>query len=421
MNNNRVVIIGGGFAGLSAAKTLEGNDVQVTLVDSRNYYLFQPLLYQVATGDLHAEAVATPIRRLLRGKNQKFVLGSVTGVDPGQKRVLLEDGSVLPYDRLLVAPGSTTQFYGNQEIARHAWHLKGLPEAENLRSQILLALERASRCPDPGQRRAWLNFAIAGGGSTGVESACGLLELFRVLVPRDYPEIDPREISVRILQGGACLIPDFPESLQTYATKRVEALGGRIQFQTHVENFDGRTIRLSGGESLSARTLIWAAGVKAPRLAENLPGEQGEGGRIRVNSHLQLPEYPDIFILGDLAQTPDGHHPQVAPFAIQTARHAARSVLASWGMAPLPPPFVYQDPGSMVVLGRFDAVCQIPRWNARWHGPVAWALWLGLHLAKILGTRNRLLTLADWGQDYLFKSAAMEILRPLQGSERSGE
>ncbi len=417
MKDRHIVIIGGGFAGLSAAKALEKKDVRVTLVDTRNYYLFQPLLYQVATGDLHAEAVATPIRRLLRGRNQRFVLGTVTDVDPEQKTVLMEDGSELGYDRLLVAPGSTTQFFGKQDIARRAWHLKGLPEAENLRSQILLALERASRCPDAGDRRAWLNFAIAGGGSTGVECACGLLELFRVLVHRDYPEIDPREISVRILQGGSTLIPDFPESLQAYAKKRVEALGGQIHFQTRVEAFDGRTIRLSTGESLSARTLVWAAGVKAPAIAEKVPGEKGDGGRIRVNSHLQLPEYPDIFILGDLARTPDGHHPQVAPFAIQTARHAARTILASWNLASPPPPFAYQDPGSMVVLGRFDAVCQIPRWNAKWHGPVAWALWLGLHLAKILGTRNRLLTLADWGQDYLFKSAAMEILRPLQGSE----
>ncbi|MCL4462043.1 MAG: NAD(P)/FAD-dependent oxidoreductase [Nitrospirae bacterium] len=407
----RVVILGGGFAGLTAARTLEDAPVRVTLVDARNYYLFQPLLYQVATGDLHAEAVATPFRRILRKNSRNFILGTVTGIDPERKEVHLDDGSKLGYDRLLVALGSTTRFFGKRGIARHACHLKGLTEAESLRSRILFALERASRCPDPGERREWLTFAIAGGGSTGVECACGILELFRILLPRDYPEIDPREVSVRILQGSDALIPDFPSSLRDAARKRVEELGGRVLFDVKVDDYDGQTIRFSSGDVLRARTLVWAAGVEAPALIRHFPGEKGEGGRIRVNDRLQIPMYPDIHVLGDLALPPDGPHPQVAPFAIQCARHVARSVLASWNLGPFPPPFVYRDPGSMVVLGRYDAVCHFPRWGFGGRGITAWVAWLGLHLAKILGTRNRLLTLADWGQDYLFRSAAMEILR----------
>ncbi|MHB1285059.1 MAG: NAD(P)/FAD-dependent oxidoreductase [Leptospirales bacterium] len=421
MNNRHVVILGGGFAGLTAAKTLENEDVEVTLVDARNYYLFQPLLYQVATGDLHAEAVATPIRRLLRGKKQHFVLGKVKSLDPERTLVGLEDGSVLSYDRLVIALGSTTNFFEKKGIAKYAWHLKGLPEAENLRSRILFSLERASQCQDNEERRSWLNFAIAGGGATGVEFACGLLELFHVLIPRDYTEIDPGMITVRILQGGDTLLPGFSRSLQEYAKKRVEALGGEIRFQTHVEEFDGRTVRLTSGESITARTLVWAAGVSAPPLIQGFPGEKGSGGRLRVNDQMQLPEFPNISVVGDLVLPPDENATQVAPFAIQTARHAALAILASWNLVPLPPPFAYKDPGSMVVLGRFDAVCQIPRWGIKCHGLVAWAIWLGLHLAKILGTRNRLLTLVDWGQDYLFKSAAMEILRPPKDPDSLGD
>ncbi len=413
----RVVILGGGFAGLTAARALEKSPVHVTVVDARNYYLFQPLLYQVATGDLHAEAVATPFRRILRKGSRHFILGTVTGVDPERKEVHLNDKTTLPYDRLLVALGSTTQFFGNDEITRNAWHLKGLAEAENLRSRVLFSLERSSRCPDPEERREWLTFTISGGGATGVECACGILELFRVLLPRDYPEIDPREVTVRILQGGESLIPEFPVPLREAARKRVEALGGQVSFGVKVENFDGRTIRFSSGDSLRARTLVWAAGVTAPALIRQFPGEKGEGGRIQVDDRLRIPEYPDIQVLGDLAQPPEGTHPQVAPFAIQSARHAVRTLLASWNLAPLPPPFVYRDPGSMVVLGRYNAVCHFPQWGIGWQGKSAWVLWLGLHLAKILGTRNRLLTLIDWGQDYLFRSAAMEILRPPQGPD----
>lgn len=410
--NRHIVILGGGFAGLAAAKALNGKKVTVSVIDSKNYHLFQPLLYQVASGDLNAEAVATPIRRILKTGNLRFILGTVTGLDLDRRIVHLEDGSKLSYDKLMIALGSSTNFYEKPGIARHAHQLKGLPEAEALRSQILLSLERASRCQDPAERLSWLSFVIAGGGTTGVEFCCALLELIHTLLSRDYPELDPGEVSVQLLQGEGTLLPGFAPSLQTYAKTRLNALGVQIRFETHVEDFDGLVVQCSKGLPISSRTLVWAAGVKAHSLAATLPGKKVRGDRVSVNDQLQLPEHPDVFVLGDIASRGDGEDwPQVAPFAIQSARHATQVALSSWNLDRSPGPFRYKDPGSMVVLGRYDAVCQIPRWNLKWHGPGAWILWLFFHLYQIIGMRNRALTLIDWGTDYLFHSAAVELIR----------
>ena len=416
MERPHIVIAGGGFAGLAAARSLSHADLKVTLIDTRNYFLFQPLLYQVASGDLHAAAVATPLRRILRKRTQRFRLGTITGFDFERKRVVLEDGTEVAYDRLIVSLGSTTKFAESKNLAKNACHLKGIPEAENLRSRILLALERASACSDPKETATWLTFVIVGGGAAGVEFACGLLELLRVLVPRDYPEIDPGRITVCILQGGDSLLPDFPPSLRGYAKQRVESLGGAVRFHTHVTDYDGLKITLSSGETVHARTLVWAAGVSAPLLAGSLPGDKDPSGRIFVNDRLQIPGYPEIYVLGDMARTKAGMSPQVAPFAIQTGQYAAQMVLASFNLDPLPSPFVYRNPGTMVVLGRYDAICHLPWKGFMCRGLGAWVLWLGLHLAKILGPRNRLLALVDWGQDYLFRSATMEIIRSFQTS-----
>lgn len=345
-----IVIAGGGFSGLAAARSLRHADLMVTLIDTRNYFLFQPLLYQVASGDLHAEAVATPIRQVLRGRNQRFRLGTIIGFDFERNRVVMDDETDIPYDRLIVSLGSATKFPESKNLAKNAWHLKGIPEAENLRSRILLSLERASVCSDLKEREIWLTFAIVGGGSTGVEFACGLLELLHVLVPRDYPEIDLGKVTVCILHGGDSLLPDFPPSLRSYARKRVESLGGTVRFHTHVMDYDGLKISLSSGETVLARTLVWAAGVSAPLLASSLPGEKDPAGRILVNDRLQIPGHPEIYVLGDMARTKDGVSPQVAPFAIQTGQYAAQMVLSSINLSLVPPPFVYRNPGARLVL-----------------------------------------------------------------------
>lgn len=408
----RVLILGGGFAGTAAARALGGQGLEVTLVDQCNYHLFQPLLYQVAAGDLQAEAIATPQRRLLRGGGLHFRLGRVARLNLPQRSILLEDGDILPYDYLFIALGAVTNFFGNAAIAGQALQLKGMEAAEEARSHIFRALEAASHCPDPAQRRRWLHFVIAGGGPTGVEFCSALLELLRVLLPRDYPELQPDEMRVTLVQGGAALLPGFAAPLQAQAAGKLQKLGAQLRFHTHVLGFDGQTVQCQPGPAIPTHTLVWTAGVTANPLAATLPGAKGPGGRVIVDPHLRLPEYPEVFILGDLAYGGDGAFwPQVAPFALQSARHAALVLHSQRQGRSLPPPFAYRDPGSMAVLGRFDAVCQIERWHLRWHGWSAWLLWLGLHLYRIIGTRNRLLALLDWGTVYLRHGAAVEIIR----------
>ena len=408
----RILILGGGFAGNAAAHALRGQGLEVTLIDQCNYHLFQPLLYQVAAGDLQAEAIATPQRRLLRGGGLHFRLGRVVRLDLPQHSIVLDDGDILPYDYLFIAIGTVTNFFGNAAIASHALQIKGVEAAETLRSRILTALEAASHCTDPAERRRWLSFVIAGGGPTGVEFCGALLELLRVLLPRNYPELQPEEAQVTLVQGSAGLLPGFAAPLQAHAARKLQKLGAQLRFHTHVRDFDGRTVQCQPDAAIPTRTLVWTAGVTANPLAATVPGAKGPGGRIIVDPHLRLPEHPEVFILGDLACSSNGEFwPQVAPFALQSARHAALLLQSQQQGRVLPPPFAYQDQGSMAVLGRFDGVCQIERWHLRWHGWSAWLLWLGLHLYRIIGTRNRLLTLLDWGTDYLRHSAAVEIIR----------
>ncbi|MBN6740928.1 NAD(P)/FAD-dependent oxidoreductase [Acidithiobacillus sp. MC6.1] len=408
----RVLVLGGGFAGNAAARALGGQGLEVILVDQYNYHLFQPLLYQVAAGDLQAEAIATPLRRLLRGNDVHFRLGRVSELQLSARQVLLADGDIIPYDYLFIALGTVTNFFGNAAIAEHALQLKGMEAAEEVRSRIFSALEAASHCTDPTERRRWLSFVIAGGGPTGVEFCGALAELLRVILPRDYPELHREELQISLVQGGADLLPGFAAPLQAKAASKLQKIGAQLRFHTHVQGFDGQTVQCQQGAAIPARTLVWTAGVTAYPLAATLPGVKGPGGRVIVDEHLRLPAYPEVFVLGDLACSSDGKGwPQVAPFALQSARHAAQVLQSERDGRTLPRPFVYRDPGSMAVLGRFDAVCQIERWHLQWHGLSAWLLWLGLHLYHIIGTRNRLLTLLDWGTDYLRHGAAVEIIR----------
>ncbi|MBU2755195.1 NAD(P)/FAD-dependent oxidoreductase [Acidithiobacillus sp. CV18-2] len=408
----RVLVLGGGFAGNAAARALGGQGLDVTLIDQCNYHLFQPLLYQVAAGDLQAEAIATPLRRHLHGNDRHFRLGRVSELQLSARQVLLADGEIIPYDYLFIALGTVTNFFGNAAIAEHALQLKGMEAAEEVRSHIFSALEAASHCTDPTERRRWLSFVIAGGGPTGVEFCGALAELLRVLLPRDYPELHPEELQITLVQGGAALLPGFAAPLQAQAARKLQKLGAQLRFHTHVQGFDGQTVQCRPDPVIPARTLVWTAGVTANPLMATLPGTRGPGGRIIVDPHLRLPGHPEVFILGDLACSSHGEAwPQVAPFALQSARYAALVLQSRRAGRTLPPPFAYRDPGSMAVLGRFDAVCQIERWHLQWHGWSAWLLWLGLHLYRIIGTRNRLLTLLDWGTDYLRHGAAVEIIR----------
>ncbi|MCE5394059.1 MAG: NAD(P)/FAD-dependent oxidoreductase [Acidithiobacillus sp.] len=408
----RVLILGGGFAGLSALHTLSGQDLQITLVDQRNYHLFQPLLYQVATGELLGEVIATPFRKLGQGNNWRFHLGEVQRIDLSQRKVCLRNNEILPYDYLLLALGTVTNFFGNESITNHALQIKGLEEAEIARSKIFLALENASNCPDPEQRKSWLRFVIAGGGAAGVEFCGALLETLRELLPREYPELHFSETEIILVHGGEALLPGFAPSLQEHAAARLRELGAELRLQTHVQDFDGFQVHCDQGPAIVARTLVWTAGVMAPPLLESLPGERGKGGRIKVDPYLRLPDFPEVFVLGDLAVSKeDDFWPQVAPFAMQSGRYAARFIIAQAQKHGMPAPFSYRDPGSMAVVGRLDGVCQIHGWVSR--GAIAWILWLLLHLYRIIGTGNRLRTLLDWFSDYFRRNNAVQLIRPL--------
>ena len=408
----QVLILGGGFAGLAAARALQGAPCTVTLVDHNNYHLFQPLLYQVATGELPTEAIATPLRPLLAPTGARFRLGRVLAIDLAAHTVQLAENATLSYDYLIVALGSVTNFFGHADLALHAFDLKGVEVAEQARSRILYAFERAMSCTVASERSAWLTFVVTGGGATGVEFTTALLELIQILMRRRYPKLQNTPPRVVLIQGGSTLLPSFAPSLQAAAAAKIRALHGDILFDTHVTAYDGLTVQSVSAAPLPARTLVWTAGVRAHPLTAALPGADSHSGRVVTDALLRMPDHPEVFVVGDgLAPRHQSPWPQVAPFAIESGRYAATVIRAALLKQPPPPAFVYRDPGSMVVLGRYDAVCQIDRWHIRWRGPGAWFLWIGLHLYSIMGTRNRVLTLIDWAADYSRHGNAIEIIR----------
>ncbi len=414
----KVVIVGGGFAGLTAAGALRGAPLDVTLIARDNYHLFQPLLYQVAAGELDGSAIATPIRSLLRGRDVRFHWGSVQEIDWQARRLVCADGFESHWDRLILAAGAVTNFFGNENLAGRAFDLKGLGAAETARSGILGAIEHASASTDPEEIARSLTFVIAGGGATGVEFCGALLELLRILLGRDYPELRGHSAQVRLIQGGARVLPEFASGLGAYAQERLTTLGAIVTCNTHVADFDGERVTLSSGETIAARTVIWSAGVTAHPLAARLPGPKAHGGRVPVDAHLRALACPEVYVLGDLAYGEDAGAPwpQTAIFAMQSARHAARHLRAEVEGEAGPPSFRYRDEGRVAVLHRFDAVAEWPRRHWRARGLTAWIAWLIVHLYRIIGTRNRVLTLLDWATVYLRHDAAVNLIRETRKS-----
>jgi len=407
---DRILILGGGFAGIAVAKRLAGQGLHITLIDQRNYHLFQPLLYQVATGELLGEAICTPLRRILTARGIGMRLDRVEKIDLGQRQVTLGGGGALSYDYLVIALGTVTNFFGNQELSRSALDIKGLGAAEAARSRILLALEQASQAVDPTLRKAWLHFVIAGGGAAGVEFCAALLETLQELVPGEFPELRWQEIEVTVVHGGEQLLPGFAPRLQEHAAERLRRLGATLRLRTHVQHYDGTQIRCDSGPAILAKTLVWTAGVVANPVLENLAVGKGHGGRLLVDQYLRLPDHPEVFVVGDLAlREEEDPWPQVAPFAIQSGNYAGEAILRLTRQQPLPHPFVYRDLGSMTVLGRFDAVCQLG--TTEWTGYPAWMMWLLLHIYRIIGARNRVRALLDWSGDYLRRNPAVQLIR----------
>lgn len=410
-----VVILGGGFGGLYAARSLDGAPVRVTLVDRRNHHLFQPLLYQVATAGLAAPSIAEPIRRILRKQeNVTVLLGEARHVDVERCRVRVDDEE-LEYDFLIVATGSDNSYFGHDEWAAHAPGLKSVEDAFEIRRRVLLAFEAAEREPDPDRRAEWLTFVIVGGGPTGVELAGALREIATQTLARDFRNFDPRETRVVLVDAADRLLPPFPESLSSAAASMLEGRGVEIRTSAMVTGIDDDGVRI-GDDLVTARTVLWAAGVSPSPLGRSLGAPLDRSGRVRVEPDLSIPGHPEVFVVGDLAAVRfgEGWVPGMAPGAIQEGRHAAGNVRrALAGEASLA--FEYRDRGMLATIGRSAAVASVGSWKLA--GFTAWLLWLGVHIAWLIGFRNRVVVLLDWAWAYLtFRRSARVILGPGRGT-----
>jgi len=395
----RVVVIGGGFAGLAAARGLAGAPILLTIVDRRNHHLFQPLLYQVATAALSPGDIAAPIRGILRRqKNATVLLGEVKAVDPAGRTLRVEERDVA-YDFLVVAAGAGDSYFGHDEWRPWAPGLKTIDEALEIRRRILLAFERAEWEPEEAVRRELLTFVVVGGGPTGVELAGALSEIARHSLVRDFRDIDPAQAAVVLVEAAERVLPGFPADLSAKAARQLESLGVTIRTGARVTNVDAEAVWL-GNERLGSRTALWAAGVAASPLGQSLGAPLDRHGRVRVEPDLSVPGHPEIFVAGDLAAVEqDGRPvPGLAPAAMQEGRHAARSIRRRLaGNATRP--FHYRDKGTLATIGRSAAVADIRGWKIS--GFFAWAAWLGIHIFFLIGFRNRLLVIIEWAWAYV--------------------
>ena len=395
-----VVIVGGGFGGLYAARALKRAPVHVTIVDRRNHHLFQPLLYQVATAALNPADIAAPIRSVFRGwRNISVLLAEAVAVDPDAKRLALADGE-LAYDYLVLATGVTHSYFGHDQWAPFAPGLKSIEDALEIRRRVLLAYEMAERERDPERRRGWMTFVIVGGGPTGVELAGALAEISRQALSREFQHIDPSHARIILVEGVSRVLPPYPEDLSAKARSQLERLGVDVWASTRVTGIDASGVTL-GQERIGARTVLWAAGVAASPLARTLGIPLDRAGRVLVGPDLTVPGHGDIFVIGDLAAVEQAGKPVpgVAPAAIQMGRHVARSIRRSVAGQPREP-FRYRDKGSFATIGRGKAVGEL-RGGWKLSGFTAWLAWLAIHIFFLIGFRNRALVLFQWAYSYV--------------------
>jgi len=403
-----VVVIGGGFAGLSAARALRRAPVRLTVIDRRNHHVFQPLLYQVATAGLAAPDIAAPIRHILRGQeNATVILAEVTGFDLGRRTVRLEDGE-LGYDYLVVAAGAGHSYFGRDEWSRHAPGLKTLEDAMEIRRRVLLAYERAEREEDPARRTADMTFVVVGAGPTGVELAGALAEIARHTLRGEFRRITPRASRILLLEGAERVLPPYPADLSEKARRQLEALGVEVRTGAKVTGVDAGGVDLGGGERIEARTVLWAAGVAASPLGRML-GEVDRAGRVKVEPDLTVPGHPEVSVAGDLATVAwkGGAVPGVAPAANQMGRHAARNIVRMLEGQPRRA-FAYVDKGSLATIGRKSAVADL-RGRHLWGLP-AWLAWIGIHVFFLIGFRNRVVVMFEWALAYLTYARSARVV-----------
>ncbi len=398
----RVVIVGGGFGGLNVVTSLAAAPVDITLIDRDNYHGFWPLLYQVATAALSPDNIAHPIRSVCsQYVNVRVRLGTVSGVNLGERVVTVDDELLVPYDFLILAAGSSTNDFGIPGVAEHAYHLKTLLDAVRLRNHVLNAFEQADGLADPTEVSGALTIVLVGGGPTGVEMAGALSELITHNLSRDFHYMDVSSARVVLVELTDHLLPGFSPASQRAALRALEAKGVDVRLGLSLTEVTAEGVRFDDGTSMAARTVIWTAGVRANPLADTIPGEKGRAGTIPVCADLSLPGHPEVFVIGDLAAVRgrDGQQlTQVAQVAIQGGRHTAVNIcLRLAGQATLP--FRYRDKGIMATIGRRSAVAELPG-GLHLRGTLGWLAWLAVHLVFLVGFRNRAVVLFNWAWNY---------------------
>jgi NADH dehydrogenase len=413
-----VVIVGGGFGGLYAAKRLGRAPARVTLIDRRNFHVFQPLLYQVATGGLSPADISSALRWILRGQqNTQVRLGEAVAVDPHTRTLRLADGDAIVYDTLVVATGATHHYFGNAAWASVAPGLKTLEDATEIRSRVLAAFEEAERHPNTALADGWLTFVIVGAGPTGVELAGAIAELAHHTLRRDFRAIDPREARVLLVEAADRVLPPYPPTLSHRARQSLERLGVEIRTGQRVSDIVPGRVTLAGStkpEVVTAHTVLWAAGIRATSfgtaVAEATGSPQQPDGRIPVEPDLTLPGHPEIFVIGDLTHfthETGAPLPGVAPVAIQQGRHVADTIRRRLAGAPVRP-FRYRNKGELATIGRAAAVANFGR--LRFSGAIAWLLWLFVHLMYLVGFENRVLVFLQWAWNYVTRNRGARLI-----------
>ncbi len=407
-----VVIIGAGFGGMSAARVLKDAPVQVTLVDRNNYHLFQPLLYQVATSMLSPDEIAYPVRSIFRHqKNLNFHMGMVKEIDLANKRVVNEV-STIDYDYLVLAVGGQTNFFGIDSVEKNGFGMKRLEDATEIRNHVLHQFELAAKEEDPQVRKAMLTFVVVGGGPTGIEFAGAISELVRMVLHKEFPTLDFNDVKILLLEATDQLLLAMPKSFGEFTTAMLRKKHVHVRFKSAVSNYDGNTVALKDGEEIKARTLVWAAGVRAVSMLDKLGLPQDKLGRVEVAPTLQVPDHPEVFVIGDAAslEGQDGKPlPMVAPVAMQQGELVAKNVVHLLEGSSLSK-FTYDDPGVLATIGRNEAVADLGRYQFK--GFFAWLVWVVVHIYQLIGFRNRLAVLLDWAWNYIFYERSVRLIGP---------
>ncbi|MGS4344234.1 NAD(P)/FAD-dependent oxidoreductase [Myroides odoratus] len=413
-NRPRVVIIGGGFGGLALAKKLKNKNFQVVLLDKHNYHTFQPLLYQVATGGLESGSIAFPIRKVVQNYEGIFFrVAQVQRIDTENKKVIADIGTIF-FDYLVIATGSRTNFFGNTAIQQHSMAMKTIPQSLNIRSLVLENFEEALLTNDEKEKRALMNFVIVGAGPTGVELAGALAEMKKHVLPKDYPDLDIRQMEINVIQGGSKVLDAMSEKSSRRAQEFLEKLGVNVWVNEIVTDFDGKTVHTKSGLTFETETVIWTAGVMGAVIDGFEASVIQRGNRLKVNEYNQVEGFTDIFAIGDVAamvteNLPMGH-PMMAQPAIQQGELLAKNLIQLREGKPLKK-FAYNDKGSMATIGRNKAVVDLPKFH--FSGFFAWFVWMFVHLMSLIGFRNKFLVFWNWVYNYLmFDRQARLIVRP---------